>query len=99
MKIGHGFTERIATPPPPPPATGKVEATRLSETTQTTSATGDSLQLSGFAARLNNGLDADILNRANHVNGIASAIASGTFVIDAAAVSRSIVSEGLQSSR
>ena len=103
MRINdNGFTERVATPaspPAPPPETGKVAGSLHSTTDQTTAGTGDNLQLSGFAARLNGGLAADTSNRANKVSLVANAVSAGTFRIDTAAVSRALVTEGLQSKR
>ena len=103
MRINdNGFTERVATPvalPAPPPETEKVAGSHSATSTQTTTGTGDNLQLSGFAARLNSGLAADTSNRAHNVSVVAAAVSAGTFRIDTAAVSRAIVTEGLQSKR
>jgi len=103
MRINdNGFTERVATPaapPTPPPETGKVAGSQSGTSNQTTTSTGDALQLSGFAARLNSGQAADTSNRADNVSRVANAVSTGTFKIDTAAVSRSIVTEALQSKR
>jgi len=103
MRINdNGFTERVAspaTPPAPPPHESAKVAGHADSTASQTSATGDNLQLSGFAARLNGGLAADASNRAFQVSAVAEAVRAGTFQIDAAAVSRSIIAEGLQSKR
>jgi len=103
MRINdNGFTERVASPATPPaprsPATDKV-ASQANSTESPTSATGDNLQLSGFAARLSGGLAADTSNRASNVSIVAEAVRAGTFQIDVSAVSRSIIAEGLQSKR
>lgn len=102
MRISdNGFTERVATPttpPAPPPETSKVAGTGSSKSDQTTTGTGDNLQLSGFASRLNSGLAADTSNRALIVSKVAAAVSAGTFQIDSAAVSRSIIREALKSS-
>jgi hypothetical protein len=98
----NGFTERVATPAAPaasPPETGKVAGSHNSTGNQTVAGTGDNLQLSGFAARLNSGLAADNSNRATKVGLVADAVNAGTFRLDTATVSRSIVTEGLQSKR
>jgi anti-sigma28 factor (negative regulator of flagellin synthesis) len=103
MKIqDNGFTERVATPvapPTSPPETGRVVSNDIGTNNQTTTVASDNLQLSGFAARLNSGLAADTANRADNVSRIADAVNAGTFQIDTAAVTRSIVTEGLQSNR
>jgi hypothetical protein len=103
MRINdNGFTERVTTPvapAPSPPETGKVADSLNSTGNQTTAGPGDNLQLSGFAARLNSGLAADNSNRAYNVSLVADALSAGTFRIDSAAVSRSIITEGLQSKR
>jgi anti-sigma28 factor (negative regulator of flagellin synthesis) len=103
MRINdNGFTERVASPATAPAArsheTDKVAGQATSPERQT-SAAGDSLQLSGFAARLNGGLAADTSNRASKVSAVAEAVRAGTFQIDTSAVSRSIIAEGLQSKR
>ena len=104
MRINdNGFTERVATPATPaapsPPDTGKVAGRGSSTSDQTTTGTGDNLQLSGFASRLNSGLAADTSNRAQTVSKVAEAVTAGTFKIDTSAVSRSIIAEGFQSKR
>jgi hypothetical protein len=105
MRINdNGFTERVATPatpaaPPPPSETGKVAGKGSSTSDQTTTGTGDNLQLSGFASRLHSDLAADTLNRAQAVSKVAEAVTAGTFKIDTSAVSRSIIAEGFQSKR
>jgi anti-sigma28 factor (negative regulator of flagellin synthesis) len=103
MRINdNGFTERVASPATPPaprsPETDKV-AGQATSTASQTNAAGDNLQLSGFTARLNGGLAADTSNRAAKVSSVAAAVNAGTFQIDVAAVSRSIIAEGLQSKR
>jgi anti-sigma28 factor (negative regulator of flagellin synthesis) len=104
MRINdNGFTERVATPaaPPTPPSreTEKAAGSQSATGNQPSTNTGDNLQLSGFAARLNDGLAADTSNRASKVSLVANAVSAGTFRIDTAAVSRSIVTEGLQNKR
>jgi anti-sigma28 factor (negative regulator of flagellin synthesis) len=103
MKINdNGFTERVASPATQPaPRSHEIDkaAGQATSTEGQTSATGDNLQLSGFAARLNGGLAADTSNRASRVSVVADAVRSGTFQIDSSAVSRSIIAEGLQSKR
>ena len=95
----NGFTEKVATPSTPPAATGKVVNKPSTETAPVATGAGDNLQLSGFAARLNSGLEADTSTRAANVSNIANSINAGKFQIDTAAVSRSLVAEGLQSKR
>jgi anti-sigma28 factor (negative regulator of flagellin synthesis) len=96
MKVNdQGFTERIATPVSPVVGTGSAANSRSFATAPETGA-GDDLQLSGFAARLNGPVGAEASVRADRVGQIAKAINTGTFRVDTAAVSRSIVSEGLQ---
>ncbi len=95
----NGFTEKVTTPSTPPPSTGKVGSKPAVETAPVATGAGDNLQLSGFTARLNGGLEADTSTRAANVNRIASSVNGGKFQIDSAAVSRSIVAEGLQSKR
>jgi anti-sigma28 factor (negative regulator of flagellin synthesis) len=100
MRINeNGFTEKVATPSTPPPAAGKVVSTTSTETSPVTTGSGDNLQLSGFAARLNSGLETDTATRAANVSRIAASVNAGAFQIDTAAVSSSIVTEGLQSRR
>jgi hypothetical protein len=96
MKVNdHGFTERVATAATPAPAIGS--ATNSSSSADaTTAATGDDLQLSGFAARLNSGMGADAASRAERVSQVANAVNAGVFLIDSSAMSASIVSEALQ---
>jgi|SRR5580658_9177579 flagellar biosynthesis anti-sigma factor FlgM len=97
MKVNdHGFTEQVATPATPPPAIGSAANSRPSAEAPAT-ATGDDLQLSGFAARLRSGAAADASFRADRVSQVAKDVNSGTFQIDTASVSSSIVSEALQS--
>jgi anti-sigma28 factor (negative regulator of flagellin synthesis) len=103
MRINdNGFTERVASPAtqpaPPTPESGKLAAKGASTDTQAT-ANGDNLQLSGFAARLSSGLEADTSNRASNVSKVAEAVRAGTFQVDVSAVSRSIIAEGLQGKR
>jgi anti-sigma28 factor (negative regulator of flagellin synthesis) len=97
MKVNdHGFTERVATAATPAPAI--VSALNSSSSADApAAANGDDLQLSGFAARLNSGMGADAASRAERVSQVANAVNVGTFQIDSAAVSGSIVSEALQS--
>lgn len=97
MKVNdHGFTEQVATPPTPAPAIGSAANGRPSADAPTVAA-GDDLQLSGFAARLRGGVAADASFRADRVSQVANDVNSGTFQIDNASVSSSIVSEALQS--
>jgi anti-sigma28 factor (negative regulator of flagellin synthesis) len=93
--IDNGFTERVATSTLPATGIGSNGNNRADLHTSE-AATGDGLQLSSFAARLNGDLSAETTNRADRVNQIAKAVNSGGFQIDAAAVSRSMVSEALQ---
>jgi anti-sigma28 factor (negative regulator of flagellin synthesis) len=97
MKVNdHGFTERLGTPATTaPPKTGQTGNSRsLAQKPETGS--GDDLRLSGFAARLNSQAAVEASNRAQHVTQIATAVNTGSFRIDNAATSHSIVSEGLQ---
>jgi hypothetical protein len=97
MKVNdNGFTERVATAAPSAPASGSTANGRYALVSQTTES-GDDVQLSGFAARLNDGVNTEASNRTDHLNKVANAVNSGAFRIDTAAVSRSIVSEALQS--
>jgi anti-sigma28 factor (negative regulator of flagellin synthesis) len=97
MKVNdHGFTERVATAATPVPATGSAANSRSSADAPT-AATGDDLQLSEFAARLNSGVAADASSRADRVSQVANAVNAGVFLIDSAAVSKAIVSEAVQS--
>lgn len=97
MKVNdHGFTEQVATPATPPPVIGSAANSRPSAEAPA-AATGDDLQLSGFAARLRSGADADASSRTDRVSRVANDVNSGTFQIDNASVSSSIVSEALQS--
>jgi len=95
----NGFTEKVATPSTPSAATGKVVNKPGAETAPVATGAGDNLQLSGFTARLNSGLEADTSARAANVSNIAASLNAGKFRIDSAAVSRSIVTEGLQGKR
>jgi hypothetical protein len=93
----HGFTEQVATPATPAPAiAGGVADSRISAGAPAI-ATGDDLQLSGFASRLRGGVSADAASRADRVSQVANAVDTGTFQIDNASVSTSIVSEALRS--
>jgi anti-sigma28 factor (negative regulator of flagellin synthesis) len=92
----HGFTERVGTAATPASGIGSTTNGRSSANVQKTG-TGDDLQLSGFAARLNSDLSAETANRAERVDQISKAVGNSTFQIDTSAVSRSIVSEALTS--
>jgi flagellar biosynthesis anti-sigma factor FlgM len=97
MKVNdHGFTEQVATPATPAPAIGSAANSRPSAEAPA-AATGDDLQLSGFAARLRSGAATDASFRADRVSQVANDVNNGTFQIDNASVSSSIVSEALQS--
>lgn len=97
MKVNdHGFTERVGTAIPAPSEAGKTGTGRSVLGPQKTG-TDDNLHLSGFAARLNDGLESDASNRADHVSRVTNAVNSGVFQFDTSAVSRSIISEALQS--
>jgi anti-sigma28 factor (negative regulator of flagellin synthesis) len=97
MKVNdHGFTERVGGAATTVSAPGSGANGRSSSGSQKNGSSGD-LQLSGFAARLNSGLSAETSSRANRVSQIAKTISSGTFTVDTAAMSHSIVSEALQS--
>jgi len=95
----NGFTERVATPAAPVTGAASTGQQGRSTTTGVTSETGDNLQLSGFAARLNSGSSADASNRAERVSQLAKAINDKTFQISSSVVSAALVSEAVRGTK
>ncbi len=61
------------------------------------SQSGDSVELSGLSGRVSATLQADSASRAEKVSQVAAAVQSGTYHVDAKAVSKSIVDHALAS--
>lgn len=59
------------------------------------SQSGDSVELSGLSGRVSASLQADSASRAQKVNQVAAAVQSGTYQVDAKAVSKAIVNQAL----
>lgn len=58
----------------------------------------DSVELSGFAGQLSKTLQANSSSRAQHVSQLAESVRSGTYKVDAGAVSRAMVEHSLSAS-
>jgi flagellar biosynthesis anti-sigma factor FlgM len=88
---------------PTPTQTGRAGELRSIDSAKTGSAqrnrsTGtDSVELSNFTGRLASTLNDAAAVRSRHVAGIAAAVRSGTYQVDAMAVSRALVGEAVSS--
>jgi flagellar biosynthesis anti-sigma factor FlgM len=81
-------------------STAQTQATEHGRTgSASKSATGaDRVELSGLSGRVASALKADSADRAAHVSRIAEAVRSGSYKVDAKAVSKALVSDALASS-
>ena len=59
------------------------------------SAGADSVELSGFSSRISEALRTDSASRAQRVAQLTAAVQSGTYRVDAGAISHALVNEGL----
>ena len=85
-----------------PAQTGRTGASRPVESTGSNpsgsgqvSQSGDSVQLSGFSGKVAQSLQSDASARAEKVEQITTAVQSGTYKVDAKAVSHAIVRQAL----
>jgi flagellar biosynthesis anti-sigma factor FlgM len=85
-----------------PAQTGRTGATRPVDSTGSknsgsgkVSQSGDSVQLSGFSGKVSQSLQTDASARAQKVAQVAAAVKSGTYKVDAQAVSRAIVDHAI----
>lgn len=61
------------------------------------SSTSDSVELSGFAARISQTMEAATASRAQRVSALTDAVRSGSYQVDPSAVSHSMVSQAISS--
>ena len=85
-----------------PAQTGRTAAARPVDATGSNqsgsgqvSSSGDSVQLSGFSGKVAQTLQSDASARAQKVSQIAAAVQSGTYKVDAKAVSHAIVNQAI----
>jgi flagellar biosynthesis anti-sigma factor FlgM len=76
-------------------ATRPVPAGESNGSSGKVSQNSDSIELSGLSGRVSQTLQADSASRAEKVNQIAAAVQSGTYQVDAKAVSKAIVDHAL----
>ena len=65
--------------------------------TAKTSSTGDSVDLSSFTGRLSQTMQEASATRANRIEALSASVRSGSYQVDAAAVSHAMVSQAISS--
>jgi flagellar biosynthesis anti-sigma factor FlgM len=99
MKIGdNGFSERITTPNSRTQSANEASRGSSSSTSSSRSASSDSLQLSSFAAKLQQSTPTVDSNRASRIASITKAVQSNSFQVDPMQISRAMISEAVGSS-
>ena len=73
------------------------QAGRNATTLRKSSSITDSVQLSGFADRLSQSMQAAAASRAQRIGELTAAVRSGTYHVDAKALSHSMVSQAISS--
>jgi len=89
---------QVSTTSTQPQRVGGAQATGSSSQTQSgsqISSGGDQTEFSGFLSRLSQNLQSDTTSRAQRVSQLAAAVQSGSYKVDSAALSRTLVDQAI----